>query len=520
MIFGKVDVPRPSLDIDHTYMGFTSSKARLALMYSAADYYVMPSLADNYPNTMLESMSCGTPVIAHDVGGIPDLLKNGQTGYLVPPGNIYELATTIYKCILNTSKRHHLSDNCRKEILKICRPDFQAKTYLQHYQQTISAHAKAARPSGLKSAVIKPAFLESDLGPGTTALLEKILNGQPSKFQRAEYPAFEDFVMIPGFRELLQTHAAGSIEGIVNQYLRMLPRLKAYGLSEMENQLYKRLIDFSVMGENPNGLGSETLLALGNLARDRNDDEIAVSCYLLASETDPSQDKPHYLRSALFRKRERLPESLNAINAAIATLPDNHTYWYNKAVILRDLKRYDAAATAIGKAVEYCRGNPEYLFMKGVIHLEAGKADKALNAFRQAGEQDAQSPKYRFYQGVALKELGWLEKSLRAFKEAAAVDTPYLASISIFKGACLRDLGRQSEALDSFRHAIALDANNIAARIKEIEMLLLLDQTKAAETACAAALKRTPDNQILKDLKRDIDSFQYKIGHAERDEIQ
>jgi glycosyltransferase involved in cell wall biosynthesis len=62
--------------------GFVSDALRLAQLYSACDLFVCPSRIDNLPNTILESLACGTPVVASRVGGIPDLVRAGQTGWL------------------------------------------------------------------------------------------------------------------------------------------------------------------------------------------------------------------------------------------------------------------------------------------------------------------------------------------------------------------------------------------------------------------------------------------------------
>ncbi len=54
----------------------------MSMVYSAADAFIIPSLMDNLPNTVLESLMCGTPVIGFPVGGIPDMIYNGQNGLI------------------------------------------------------------------------------------------------------------------------------------------------------------------------------------------------------------------------------------------------------------------------------------------------------------------------------------------------------------------------------------------------------------------------------------------------------
>ena len=69
----------------------------MALAYSAADLFVIPSLMDNLPNTVLESIMCGTPVVGFEVGGIPDMIENGVNGYLADEISSDSLYTAIMK---------------------------------------------------------------------------------------------------------------------------------------------------------------------------------------------------------------------------------------------------------------------------------------------------------------------------------------------------------------------------------------------------------------------------------------
>jgi glycosyltransferase involved in cell wall biosynthesis len=93
-----------------TFAGFLSSDYALNLMYNAADVFVAPSLADNLPYTVLESLSCGTPVVAFKTGGIPDLIKHKGNGYLADYKNSQDLAKGIKYCIDNNVKGYVLPE--------------------------------------------------------------------------------------------------------------------------------------------------------------------------------------------------------------------------------------------------------------------------------------------------------------------------------------------------------------------------------------------------------------------------
>jgi glycosyltransferase involved in cell wall biosynthesis len=63
-------------------LGHFSDERLMSIAYSAADAFVIPSLEDNLPNTVIESLLCGTPVIGFSVGGIVDMVQNGVNGLL------------------------------------------------------------------------------------------------------------------------------------------------------------------------------------------------------------------------------------------------------------------------------------------------------------------------------------------------------------------------------------------------------------------------------------------------------
>lgn len=67
----------------------------LRLFYSACDVFVYPSLQDNLPNTVLEAMACGTAVVGSATGGIPDMVREGETGWLATPGDAAALADAL-----------------------------------------------------------------------------------------------------------------------------------------------------------------------------------------------------------------------------------------------------------------------------------------------------------------------------------------------------------------------------------------------------------------------------------------
>ena len=76
-------------------LGHINDEMEMAKLYSLADILVIPSLDDNLPNTALESICCGTPIIGYKVGGMTDIVQNGFNGFLATKGDINNLSYLI-----------------------------------------------------------------------------------------------------------------------------------------------------------------------------------------------------------------------------------------------------------------------------------------------------------------------------------------------------------------------------------------------------------------------------------------
>jgi glycosyltransferase involved in cell wall biosynthesis len=79
----------------------------MALAYSVVDVFVAPSREDNLPNTVIESMTCGTPVAAFDVGGMRDMVDHRHNGYLTQPFDTEDLARGIHWILGSDARRGH-----------------------------------------------------------------------------------------------------------------------------------------------------------------------------------------------------------------------------------------------------------------------------------------------------------------------------------------------------------------------------------------------------------------------------
>ncbi len=108
----KTNLPLPKL----TTVGYQGEPDRLALAYSAMDLFVLPSWAENMPQTAIEAMACGTPVVAFDVGGISEVVQPLKTGLLAPSKNSQALAHQIQWLIDHPNTRKKMGHQSRALI--------------------------------------------------------------------------------------------------------------------------------------------------------------------------------------------------------------------------------------------------------------------------------------------------------------------------------------------------------------------------------------------------------------------
>ncbi len=99
------EVPEDGMPFPHIALGSSDDAKYIAGAYAAADVAVIPSLEDNLPNTMLEALSCGTPVVGFAAGGMPDTIKDGVTGYVVEKKDVLSLAARIADTLLGAIDR-------------------------------------------------------------------------------------------------------------------------------------------------------------------------------------------------------------------------------------------------------------------------------------------------------------------------------------------------------------------------------------------------------------------------------
>lgn len=118
--------------------GKIADETQLAKIYSAADLFVIPSLEDNLPNTVVEAMACGLPVVGFNIGGVPDMIEHQHTGYLAKPKHTADLIQGINWVVSSYEKGVNFSQICRKKVEKAFSLDAQATAYSNLYNRLLN----------------------------------------------------------------------------------------------------------------------------------------------------------------------------------------------------------------------------------------------------------------------------------------------------------------------------------------------------------------------------------------------
>jgi glycosyltransferase involved in cell wall biosynthesis len=124
--YGEIGLPVHDL-------GPLTSTGRIVAAYAAADALVVASLEDNLPNTIMEAMACGTPVVGFRQGGIPEMIDHGINGYVADFKSTSSLAEGI-EWVLENSTSRQLPNNARQKVLATYAEAVVARQYQALYQ--------------------------------------------------------------------------------------------------------------------------------------------------------------------------------------------------------------------------------------------------------------------------------------------------------------------------------------------------------------------------------------------------
>ena len=117
-------------------LGYVSNPKRIVEVYNSADAFVLPSLEDNLPNTLMESMACGVPCVGFQVGGIPEMIDHRQNGYVARFRDVDDLAAGI-RYVLDEADYAELSKSAVQKVAHSYSQQSVAKRYVEIYESAI-----------------------------------------------------------------------------------------------------------------------------------------------------------------------------------------------------------------------------------------------------------------------------------------------------------------------------------------------------------------------------------------------
>lgn len=127
----------PDMGMKVHYMGHLHDEISQVLLYSAADVVVAPSMQENLSNTVMESLACGTPVVAFDIGGMPDMIDHQINGYLATPFESDDLADGVMWVLENEGRHEMLAQRARQTVEERYALKTVANRYLTLYQSIL-----------------------------------------------------------------------------------------------------------------------------------------------------------------------------------------------------------------------------------------------------------------------------------------------------------------------------------------------------------------------------------------------
>ena len=124
------------------HFGGMLGRAELREQFRDASLLVLPSLEDNCPMVVLEAMASGVPVIAPNVGGVPDLIRDGENGLLIDPTSAESMRDAVARILHTPELAARLSRQARKDAEENYHPRTIARRHLEIYQEIVRAKTR------------------------------------------------------------------------------------------------------------------------------------------------------------------------------------------------------------------------------------------------------------------------------------------------------------------------------------------------------------------------------------------
>lgn len=133
---GHADEVVAQLPMKAHALGYISDDRQIVDVYNAADLFVLPSLSENLPNTIMEAMACGVPCVGFNVGGIPEEIDHKKNGYVAAYRDAEDLARGIQWVL--EADAETLSAQCLRKVAHNYSPSAVAMRYTEVYNQALA----------------------------------------------------------------------------------------------------------------------------------------------------------------------------------------------------------------------------------------------------------------------------------------------------------------------------------------------------------------------------------------------
>ncbi|MCP4690719.1 MAG: tetratricopeptide repeat protein, partial [Desulfobacterales bacterium] len=411
-------------------LGPIAGEEQLSMVYSAADVYVIPTLEDNLPNTVVEAMACGAPVVGFDIGGMPDMIRHKKTGYLAGPRDIQGLIDGIDWVLSSAAAGEDFRTACRIRAEKEYDLEMQANAYGALYERIWS------KTSGRSGFVARDRFPKA----GESA------RGEEKEEPR---PAFEDEMaekIYQGVQVLIENNRNKEAAAALEKLAASCP---GHGLVHND---------------------------LGVLYHNEGDKEKALRHYELAAELEPeSITFQKNLADFYMLEENRLEEALRIYARILEKRPRDVGILKAIGQICLTLEKYDEAKYFYNLILELEPFNADALDVLEKLK-EEGDGEAAGGSGDDDGDDDGDDAgaKRRHREILGIINRGDQAEGLRALAELLE-EFPDYASGHNDLGVLHFNAGDKEKALHHYERAAALAPGNNTFR-KNLADFYLVEQ--------------------------------------------
>ena len=118
-------------------LGYVSDPKKIVSVYNSVDIFVLPSLEDNLPNTIMEAMACGVPCVGFRTGGIPEMIDHRKNGYVADYRDCKDLAQGIL-CVLDDANYALMSAEAVRKVQRTYSRQAVAMKYIEVYNHALA----------------------------------------------------------------------------------------------------------------------------------------------------------------------------------------------------------------------------------------------------------------------------------------------------------------------------------------------------------------------------------------------